>query len=98
MKTFRRYYQLGLYRYNENDTKRYQVITEDIFMDIISGIENVIDFNKCDCKYVFKAANPFEDEDDEDDGDYICGPIVIDGKMMGTLEEAEKLENLLNNR
>ncbi len=89
---------IGLYRYNENDTKMYQVITEDIFMDIISGIENVIDFNKCDCKYVFKAANPFEDEDDEDDGDYICGPIVIDGKMMGTLEEAEKLENLLNNR
>lgn len=51
---------IGLYRYDENDTKMYQVITEDIFMDILSGIENVIDFNKCDCKYVFKAANPFE--------------------------------------
>lgn len=56
---------VGLFRYDENDTKWYQVITEDTFFDILQGIENVIDFNKCDCKYIFKAANPFEEENNE---------------------------------
>lgn len=46
---------VGLYRYNEADIKVYQVITEDTFFDIISGIDDVIDFNKCECKHVLKA-------------------------------------------
>lgn len=50
---------IGLYRMAIGDDgetfKMYQVITEDMFFDIISGIENVIDFNKCDVPYEFRA-------------------------------------------